>query len=81
MLNYCPLLCYCKYSIKLSVPKPKNFEVVHTYKQLGKICMSAQQVYLIFPTELRPILRFFLKSRKAKKFEISPKTYSTATHD
>ena len=41
--------------------------------------MSAQ-VY-IFPTELRPILKFLLKSIKAKKFEISPKTHSTTTHD
>ena len=60
--------------------KPKKFEVVHPYKQLRALCMSAPQVS-IFPTELRPIFRFFLKSRKAKKFEISPKTYSTAIRD
>ena len=64
----------------LSASKPKDFKIVHPYKQLWAFCMSAEHMYS-FPTQLRPILRFFLKSIKAKKFEISPKSYSTTTPD
>ena len=67
MLNYCPLLCYCKYSIKLSVSKPKNFQVVHTHKQLGTICMSAQQVYLHLSNRAETNFEVLFKIKKGKE--------------
>ena len=54
----------------------KNSEVCALYKQVLALVSSAQTLY-IFPTGLKPIFKFFLKSRNAKYFIISLNNHST----
>ena len=54
----------------------KNSEVFVLYKQVLALFSSAQTRY-IFHTGLKPIFKFFLKSRNAKYFIISLTDHST----
>ena len=52
---------------------------VFYFKLVFPALVNNAQVRYIFPTALRLILRFFLKSTKANQFVMSPKNHSTVT--